>query len=192
MLAIAGAALFAVAIIVFRFYSQDVDVSVRRFVIAGVTVVFIGFAWLLARIKLTFSAEAVGALAMVFVALDIWAISELVPGTESPWMFAAIATLIAAVLTLLIAVIVRLRTWLWLGLVALIFVPAFFGYAVDGAVVGRGRTPRLGRRRTRGLRDRPPSGTRASRARCSPTVSRSRVAAAIFGAVALLGLPDPV
>jgi hypothetical protein len=132
VLAIAGAVLLAVAIVVFRFFNVDVDISVRRFVIAGATVVFLGSAWLLARAKLTFSAEAVGALAMVFVALDIWAISEVVPDGVSPWTFAALATLLASLLTLLIAVLVRLRTWLWLGLVGLVFVPAFFGYAVDG------------------------------------------------------------
>lgn len=132
VLAVAGAVLVAVAIVVFRFFNVDVDISVRRFVIAGVTVLFLGFAWLLARVRLTFSAEAVGALAMVFVALDIWALSEVVPDGISPWAFAGIATLVASVLTLLIAVLVRLRTWLWLGLVGLVFVPAFFGYAVDG------------------------------------------------------------
>jgi hypothetical protein len=139
VLAIAGAVLVAVAIVVFRFFNVDVDISARRVVIGVVTVFFLGFAWLLARVRLTFSAEAVGALAMVFVALDIWAISEIVPDGVSPWTFAAVSTLIASVLTLLIAVLVRLRTWLWLGLVGLIFVPAFFGYAVDGpwsAIVG--------------------------------------------------------
>jgi len=187
VLAIAGAALFAVAIIVFRFYSQDVDVSVRRFVIAGVTVVFIGFAWLLARIKLTFSAEAVGALAMVFVALDIWAISELVPGNVSPWTFAAISTLVAALLTLLIAVIVRLRTWLWLGLVALIFVPAFFGYAIEGpwsiivGHLGSVAVALVGYEIARRLATRFDSPLLADRV----TVT---IAAAIFGGVALLGL----
>jgi len=132
VLAVVGAVLVAVAIVVFRFFNVDVDISVRRGVIAGVTVLFLVVAWLLARIRLTFSAEAVGALAMVFVALDIWAIAELVPAGVDPWAFAGISTLVASLLTLLIAVLVRLRTWLWLGLVGLIWVPAFFGYAVDG------------------------------------------------------------
>ncbi len=125
---------------------------------------------------------------MVFVALDIWAISELGPGTESPWMFAAISTLIAALLTLLIAVIVRLRTWLWLGLVALIFVPAFFGYAIDGpwsAVVGHlgsVAVALVGYEIARRLAPRFESPLLADRV----TVT---IGAAIFGAVALLGLP---
>lgn len=133
VLAIAGAVLVAVAIIVFRFFNVDVDITARRVVIGVVTLAFLGFAWLLARVRLTFSAEAVGALAMVFVALDIWAISELVPGDVSPWTFAGVATLVASLLTLLIAAVVRLRTWLWLGLLGLVLVPAFFGYAVAGA-----------------------------------------------------------
>ena len=189
VLAIAGAALFAVAIIVFRFFSQDVDIDARRVVIAVVTVVFIGFAWLLARIKLTFSAEAVGALAMVFVALDIWAISELVPNDVSPWTFAAVSTLVAALLTLLIAVIVRLRTWLWLGLVALIFVPAFFGYAVDGpwsdvsGHLASVAVALVGFEIARRLTGRFDSSLLADRV----TVT---LGAAVFGGVALLGLPS--
>lgn len=188
VLAIAGAVLVAVAIVVFRFFNVDVDISVRRFVIAAVTIVFLGFAWLLARVKLTFSAEAVGALAMVFVALDIWAISELVPEGISGWTFAAISTLIASLLTLLIAVLVRLRTWLWLGLVGLIFVPAFFGYAVDGpwsAVgghLGSVVVALVGFEIARRVAPRFESPLRADRV----TVT---VGAACYGVIALLGLP---
>ena len=188
VLAIAGAVLVAVAIVVFRFFNVDVDISVRRFVIAAVTVVFLGFAWLLARVKLTFSAEAVGALAMVFVALDIWAIAELVPDGISGWTFAAISTLIASLLTLLIAVLVRLRTWLWLALVGLIFVPAFFGYAVDGpwsAVVGHlgsVAVALLGFEVARRVAPRFESPLRTDKV----TVT---LAAALFGVIAGLGLP---
>jgi hypothetical protein len=188
VLAIAGAVLVAVAIVVFRFFNVDVDISVRRFVIAAVTLVFLGSAWLLARVKLTFSAEAVGALAMVFVALDIWAISELVPDGVSAWTFAAISTLIASLLTLLIAVLVRLRVWLWLALVGLIFVPAFFGYAVDGpwsATVGHlgsVAVALLGFEIARRFAPRFESLLRADRV----TVT---LAAAFLGVVVLLGLP---
>jgi hypothetical protein len=188
VLAIAGAVLVAVAIVVFRFFNVDVDISVRRVVIAIVTVVFLGFAWLLARVRLTFSAEAVGALAMVFVALDIWAISEIVPDGVSAWTFAAVATLVASLLTLLIAVLVRLRTWLWLALVGLVFVPAFFGYAVDGpwsAIVGHlgsVAVALLGFEIAQRLSTRFDSPQRADRVTMT-------IAAAFFGAIALLGLP---
>ena len=139
VLAIAGASLFAVAILVFRFSNAGVDLSVRQLVIAIVTLLFLSAAWMLARGRLTFSAEAVGALGMVFVALDVWAIAENSPAGIDFWAVAGIATLVAALLTLVIATLVRLRTWLWIGLVALVLVPAFFGYAVDGpwsAIVG--------------------------------------------------------
>ncbi|GHF07915.1 SCO7613 C-terminal domain-containing membrane protein [Pseudolysinimonas yzui] len=188
VLAIAGAVLVAVAIVVFRFFNVDVDISARRVVIAVVTVLFLGFAWLLARGRLTFSAEAVGALAMVFVALDIWAISEIVPEGVSGWTFAAIATLIASLLTLLIAVLVRLRVWLWLALVGLIFVPAFFGYAVDGpwsAIVGHlgaVAVALVGFEVARRLTTRFDSPLLADRV----TVT---LGAALFGAFALLALP---
>lgn len=189
VLAVAGAVLVAVAVIVFRFFNVDVDITVRRVTVGVVTAVFLGFAWLLARVRLTFSAEAVGALAMVFVALDIWAISELVPGDVSPWAFAGVSTLVAALLTLLIAAVVRLRTWLWLGLVGLVLVPAFFGYAVDGpwsttaghlgsvavALLAHEVAVRLGRRFDSPL-----------------AVDRHTVvgAAALFGAIALGMLPS--
>ena len=188
VLAIAGAVLVAVAIVVFRFFNVDVDISARRFVIAAVTIVFLGFAWLLARVKLTFSAEAVGALAMVFVALDIWAISEIVPDGVSAWTFAAISTLIASLLTLLIAVLVRLRTWLWLGLVGLVFVPAFFGYADDGrwpvtvGHLGSVAVALLGFEVARRLTVRFDAPLLADRVTMC-------VAAAFFGTIAVLGLP---
>lgn len=188
VLAIAGAALFGVAIIVFRFFSADVDLSARRVVTGVVTLLFLGFAWLLARLALRFSAEAVGALAMVFVGLDVWAVSELAPGDLSRWTLAAIATLVAAALTVLIALVVRLRTWLWLGLVGLALVPAFFGYAVEGpwsATVGHlgaAAVALAGCQLARRLSARFTSPLLADRATLV-------VLAALFSAIALLGLP---
>jgi hypothetical protein len=187
VLAVAAAALIAIAVLVFRFSNTGTELSIRQLVIAGVTIVFLGFAWLLARMKLTFSAEAVGVVAMVFVALDVWAISENGPDSVSPWASAAVSTLVAAVLTLAIALLVRLRTWLWIGLVALIFVPAFFGYAVDGpwsAVVGHVgavAVALLGFEIVQRMSPRFGSPLRADRV----TVV---IAAAVFGGVALLGL----
>lgn len=187
VLAIAGATLVAVAIIVFRFFNTGVDLSARQWVIAVVTLLFLGFAWLLARVKLTFSAEAVGALAMVFVALDVWAISESVPANVNPWAFAAISTLVAALLTLLIAAVVRLRTWLWLGLVGLVLVPAFFGYAVQGAW-----SSTIGHLAAVGVAIAGFEIARRLAPRFGSPLLADRVtvtlAAALFGVVALLGL----
>lgn len=188
VVAVAGAVLVAVAIIVFRFFNVDVDLSVRRLVIAVVTVVFLGFAWLLARGRLRFSAEAIGALSMVFVALDIGAIAEIVPDGVSPWAFAALATFVAALLTLVIALLVRLRTWLWLGLVGLVVVPAFLGYAVAGAWsataghLGAVAVAIVGFEIARRLAPRFESPLRADRVTMT-------IAAAFFGLVVLVGLP---
>jgi hypothetical protein len=132
VLAVAGAGLFAVAAIVFTFFNPDLTDTVVRSVIVGVvTLVFLGGAWALARRKLQFSAEAVGALGMVFVALDVYAVSELAQPPVSPWVFSAIGTLVAAVVMIVIAGLARIRSWLLLALLGLAVVPAMFGYAVD-------------------------------------------------------------
>ena len=151
VLAVAGAGLFAVAAIVFTFFNPDLTDHVLRSAIVGVvTLVFLGGAWALARRELQFSAEAVGALGMVFVALDVYAISELAPPAVSPWVFTAIGTLVSAIVMIAVAALARIRSWLLLALVGLAFVPAMLGYA------GRDRagpwSVRASRRRVRGAR----------------------------------------
>jgi hypothetical protein len=140
VLAIVGAALLAVAAIVFTFFNSDLtNFATRTTIIAVTTVIFLGGAWLLARAKLQFSAEAIGALGMVFVVLDVWSFSHNAPSGVSPFVYAGIGTLIAAAVMICIAVIVRIRTWLWLGTLGLIITPAWFGYASNtqwAAVVG--------------------------------------------------------
>ena len=132
VLAVAGAGLFAVAAIVFTFFNPDLkDDVLRSAIVGGVTLVFLGGAWLLARRKLQFSAEAVGALGMVFVALDVYAISELAQPPVSPWVFSAIGTLVSAVVMIAVAALARIRSWLLLALLGLAIVPAMFGYAVE-------------------------------------------------------------
>ncbi len=129
VLAVAGAALVAVAAIVFTFLNPDLtDFGTRTLIVGVVTAVFLGSAWMLVRTGLQFSAEAVGALGMVFVALDIWAFSSLAPAV-SGWVFAGIGTLAGSVAMILIASLARIRTWLWAGLVGVTLSPAFFGYA---------------------------------------------------------------
>ncbi|CAN5498267.1 hypothetical protein BH10ACT6_BH10ACT6_06720 [soil metagenome] len=139
VLAVAGAALVAVAAIVFTFLNPDLtDFGTRTLIVGLVTVVFLGSAWMLVRASLQFSAEAIGALGMVFVALDIWAFSSLAPEI-SGWVFAGIGTLVGSAVMILIASLARIRTWLWAGLVGVTISPAFFGYAVGspwGALIG--------------------------------------------------------
>jgi hypothetical protein len=131
VLAVAGAALVAVAAIVFTFLNPDLtDFTARSLIVGATTVVFLGSAWLLVRARLQFSAEAVGALGMVFVALDVWAFSSLAPQL-SEWVFAGIGTLVAAGVMVVIAWLACIRTWLWTGLLGLTIVPALFAYAAS-------------------------------------------------------------
>ena len=127
VLATAGAALVAIAAFVFTFLNPDLtDELVRSLVVAGVTVVFLGSAWLLMRAGLRFSAEAVGALAMVFVVLDIVSIAG---PSNNVWLTAGLATLLVSAGVVALATVTGLRTWLWCGLVGLALAPAFIGYA---------------------------------------------------------------
>ncbi|MEZ5191011.1 MAG: hypothetical protein R2717_09425 [Schumannella sp.] len=137
VLAVAGAGLFAVAAIVFTFFNPDLhDHALRSVIVGVVTLVFLGGAWLLVRRGLRFSAEAVGALGMVFVALDIYAVSELAPVGISGWVFTAIGTLVSATVMIAAAWLARIRSWLFLALGGLAIVPAMIGYA--GADQGGG------------------------------------------------------
>ncbi len=167
VLAVVGAALLAVAAIVFTFLNPDLtNFATRTAIVAVTTAIFLGGAWLLARAGLRFSAEAIGALGMVFVVLDVWAFSHSAPRGISPYVFAGIGTIVAALVMIAIAVAVRIRTWLWLGLLGFAISPAWFGYAGHspwGPIVGHlgvGATAvavheiarRLGRRFDSGLR----------------------------------------
>jgi hypothetical protein len=134
VLAIAGAGLVAVAAIVFTFFNEALaDLTTRSVVVAIISVVFLAAAWLLARARLQFSAEAVGALAMVFVVLDVWAVSTIGHPGVTDYAIAAVATVAVAAVMIGLASIRRLRTWLWSGLVGLTLTPLLFGLAVDTA-----------------------------------------------------------
>lgn len=132
VLAVAGAGLLAVAAIVFTYLNPDVGLEVRTTVIGVLTALFGAGAWLLQRRGVTFSAEAIGALAMVFLAFDVQALVELAPPGTSGWWFAAAGALLASAAMFVVARLVRIRTWLWASLVGLVLVPAFIGYAVGG------------------------------------------------------------
>lgn len=130
VLAVAGAGLFAVSAIVFTFFNPDLsDRALRSLIVGLITILFLGGAWLLARRTLQFSAEAVGGLGMVFVALDVYAFSELAPIGVSAWVLAAIGTLVSAAVMLLVSTAARIRSWLWISLASLTVVPAMLGYA---------------------------------------------------------------
>ena len=132
VLAVAGAGLVAVAAIVFTFFNEALaDLTTRSIVIAIISLVFLGAAWLLARARLQFSAEAVGALAMVFVVLDVWAVSTAADTGVTDFVVAAVATVVVSGLMIGLARIRRLRTWLWSGFIGLAITPVLFGIAVN-------------------------------------------------------------
>jgi hypothetical protein len=132
VLAVAGAGLVAIAAIVFTLFNPDLSDLITRSVIVGaVTVVFGLGAVLLARRGLGFSAEAVGALGMVFAALDLWALAQAVPNGLAPALVVGAAMLTGSAALVLLAATVRLRVWLWAGLVGVAVSPVVLALAAD-------------------------------------------------------------
>ncbi|ANJ25454.1 hypothetical protein ATC03_00395 [Agromyces aureus] len=129
VLAVAGAGLFAVAAIVFTFLNPEVTQVVRTLVTVGVTIVFLVVAWLLRLRGVLFSAEAIGALGMVFLALDVQALADVAPPGVSGWVFASLGTLVASAIMLGVSLATRMRTWFWSALVGLVLTPVFLGYS---------------------------------------------------------------
>ena len=128
VLAIAGAALVAIAAVVFAFLNPDLtDVGTRTGIIAAVTALFLGGSWLLARQGLRFSAETIGALGLVFVGLDVWAVAGIDP--RNAVLLAAVALLVAAAALFALARVSGVGVWLWGSLAAVVAAPALFGYA---------------------------------------------------------------
>lgn len=137
VLATAGAALFAVAAIVFTFFNPELaDRTMRSWIIGAVTVVFLAGAWLLAGRRLQSSAEAVGGLGLVFAGLDVQAVAGSFTADDAAWTSAAIATAVTGALMLAAALRARVRVWLWTSLLALAAVPAMLGFATAGDLGG--------------------------------------------------------
>lgn len=135
VLAIAGAGLFAVAAVVFTFFNPDLgDASARLLPTLGASVVLLLAArWLAAR-GLRSSAETVGALGIVFVALDVYAFSALTPSGISPWVFGSLGTLVASTVMIHLSLRWRIRAWFGPSAVGIAMTPAMFGTAA--AVAG--------------------------------------------------------
>lgn len=133
LLAVAGAGLLAVAAIVFTFFNPDLtDVSLRTAIIAVISILFIGGTLLLARLGLRSSSEAVGALAAVFVAIDVWGFAQgAPPAGVSPLVIGGIGTLVASLALLALAVLARVRLWSWIAIVGLAATPLFFAYSTS-------------------------------------------------------------
>lgn len=139
VLAVAGAGLVAVAALVFTFFNADLtDRFVRVAILATIAAGFLVGARALARRGLRFSAEAVGALGLVFLALVIGSTTAGLTPTAA-WAASAIGGLLAGCLAVSLGVLVRLRVWLWTGAVTLAAVPLLFGLAAGstgGASLG--------------------------------------------------------
>ncbi|WP_407357817.1 hypothetical protein LTA6_002142 [Microbacterium sp. LTA6] len=136
VLATAGAGLFAVAAIVFTYFNPDLADRAARGVVTGlITLIFLGGAWLLARRRLQFSAEAVGGLGLVFAGLDVHAAVQLAAPGANAWLTAALVTAAAAGVILAAALRSGIRIWLWTALVALAVTPAMLGYAADAPLL---------------------------------------------------------
>lgn len=132
VLAVSGAGLLAVAAAVFTFFNPDLrEAGARAAVMAGVTAVFLLGAWLLVRRHLRFSAEAVGALGVVFLVLTVVSALAALPTGMDAEFIGAVVTLVAGAGMTVLGVRVGLRGWLWSGLVALVLVPPMLA-APDG------------------------------------------------------------
>jgi len=139
VLAFAGAALLAVAALVFTFLNPDLtSFAVRTSITGTITLVFLGGAWLFARRGLRFSAESVAALGVVFVGLDVWAFTQLAPTSASGWAFAALGTLAGSAVLFGLGARAGVRVWLWAAVVGLALSPALLGSGGDAwaAILG--------------------------------------------------------
>ncbi|KFF60516.1 hypothetical protein JF66_03970 [Cryobacterium sp. MLB-32] len=135
VLAVAGAGLLAVAALVFTFLNSDLtSFATRTMTIAAITAAFVVGAWFFARNRLQFSAESVGALAVVFVGLDIWALTHVAPAGRGSLFLAGIGTLFGALLLLRLGASARIRVWVWSAVVGLAFTPVLFGAAGSSAL----------------------------------------------------------
>jgi hypothetical protein len=135
VLAVAGAGLVAVAAVVFTFFNPDLaDPLPRAAIVGGIAAAFLGGSALLARRGLRFSAEAIGALGVVFVALTVAAALPLLPPQVDGWVFAAVVTLVLGGALTALGPRAGIRAWLWSGLLALAFVPLMLALGAESAL----------------------------------------------------------
>ena len=139
VLAFAGSALLAVAALVFTFLNPDLtSFAVRTTIIGIITLAFLGGAWLFARHGLRFSAESVGALGVVFGALDLWAFVQLTPAGMTGWTFAALGTFAGSAVLFALGARSGVRVWLWAGVLGLALSPGLLGSGgnLQNAILG--------------------------------------------------------
>ena len=133
VLAVAGAGLVAVAAVVFTFFNPDLsDPLVRAGIVGGIAAAFLGGGALLARRRLRFSAEAIGSLGVVFLALTVATVVPVLP--LNPWVFAGLAALAAGAGLAVLGPRAGIRAWRWSGLLTLAFVPLMLAAGADSAL----------------------------------------------------------
>lgn len=135
LLLIVGVSLVGVAAIFFLTLAWFVaGIAVRALIIGTITLATILTASLLRRRDLTATAEGVGALGVILVALDAWAVraNDLFgAGALDPALYAGVAAIGVAVVSRLWAVLSRLRGP---DLAALVALPAGIGLIIGGAL----------------------------------------------------------
>ncbi|WP_203581848.1 SCO7613 C-terminal domain-containing membrane protein [Microbacterium hibisci] len=130
VLAVAGAGLVAIAAVVFTFFNPDLaDPLPRAAIIGAIAAAFLGGSALLSRRRLRFSAEAIGALGVVFLALTVTAALPLLPPAFHAWAFAGLAALVAGGTLGVLGPRVGIRAWVWSGTLALAFAPLMLSLA---------------------------------------------------------------
>lgn len=196
VMAVAGAGLIAVAAIVFSYVNPDfTDVGARALVLLAVTALMVAGAAALMRLGLRFSAEAIGALAGVLVALDIQSVAEYTGTDVSPWALGAIGCVAGAAVLAGLGVLMRLRVWIWYASAGIILAPALWGYS------GAEPAPTFGHLGAIAVSLLVPSGldrlsgrmgSRLGAARVTSTVLRFVAMALVLGEVTFGGYPfDP-
>ena len=135
LLLIVGVSLVGVAAIYFLVLAwQIADIGMRAIIIAGITLATIVAASVLRRFSLTATAEGVGALGVILLGLDGWAVraNDLfgAAGTD-PLVYAGVAALTVGVLCRVWSLISRLRGP---DLAAILALPTGLGLLVAGVV----------------------------------------------------------
>ena len=135
LLAVAGGGLFAAAAVVFTFLNPDLtDTSTRVAIVAVVALLFGTGGWLLGRRRLRLSAEVLGALAVVFLALGIGAVAGTAATDGGVWLSLTIGSALASLVLVVLGTLIRMRTWVWSAMVGFSLTPAFAGYSIGADV----------------------------------------------------------
>jgi hypothetical protein len=189
LLLIVGVTLVGVAAIFFLVLAwNNADIGVKSIIIAGVTLTTMAAASVLRRFSLKATAEGIGALGVILLALDAWAVrlNDLFGAADlKPALYAGLAALVVGVLCRVWSLISRLRGP---DLAATLAIPTGLGLLIAGLVpleTSGAITAGLIAASVGGLAHALPSPWSAARSRQDSVVERSALAA--IGVAALIG-----